>query len=954
MSELQNKLLILLLIMSVGSLNAIKSTVEFKSEKNTSYSTKPLNSRSSQLSPEQITANLSAASKITPEQTHTYASYQTQSHPEYVDLSTLSTMESRVAPEISTNFDTPPLKLEQTLEQIQKTPIQVTNSINLKAITHFDQTAPADYAPSYKNEFMSVPAKFYTKALQKQFPDVSQEDLTTYTNLFLQENSGHYQQKSGLSLFYQNDLTQPIIIKPADIIIDPKQPANSPLQQLYNKISGKPVDNNFDIQINTPILDHIGTGVDYVTSRVTPGVIHNLDQAASNIIEGITTAGDYAHQGITTTGNTIYNIGSNIHEAVSNPQQFVKRTANIAIRQGAAYIKDALTNPLDANAESFIDPETNKAFEDLFHTGAQVGFKAANNYVKDAIAEQGKPKKEGPNPEQDLADAQKIAQQLAEQAMQDGTVVSKLAAEKAAQVVAEKQQSKDTQDAANALLDSALTYGSKAFDEALGLPETVTPETDDITETKNKIIDPNESQAVSFTTKITDDVIKKMGVPEKQVALQRTAGPQASTITNYIIGMFRDSVRAAIKTPEKLKLVIKKIVSTTSYLCGYPPIATVETEMIIDQAFQKAMDKDGMAYAKDNNDFDKKFKSWTGSLITKICDTLGKEAPENIQTVKVIGKKNDSTSPTMTVIYNKNQHTLKSGSITYDGQSYQLDPKNFQFDEATQQASATSPLYSKQSKPTLVSSNIVTPIIRNITDSLRSIDPSTNKFLKSWGDYADEKLTGQVSDGQIKITFDNNDPTKLIQEIRKVAPDLSTMITTTDYTRPNSNEKIKLAGDMSTPIIDIELDSQGQLQSIDVTFDSYLDNKILHANNKTISHNKVTGIYTIRATFDAPAKMEQTGQNAINESIKKLQDRIAPTIINALDSSYGLTSAKTNDLLIKNAIDESVRWLSEPIPTAIQTVIITYDPTSKQFSTLTTKTMSDGKVVKTPLDYPAK
>jgi hypothetical protein len=35
-------------------------------------------------------------------------------------------------------------------------------------------------------------------------------------------------------------------------------------------------------------------------------------------------------------------------------------------------------------------------------------------------------------------------------------------------------------------------------------------------------------------------------------------------------------------------------------------------------------------------------------------------------------------------------------------------------------------------------------------------------------------------------------------------------------------------------------------------------------------------------------------------------------------------------------------------------VIITYDPTSKQFSTLTTKTMSDGKVVKTPLDYPAK
>ncbi len=249
-----------------------------------------------------------------------YRSYNDHpSTPEYIDISQLNLADTST---------------------IKNSAIHSSTGTILKSNAQFDPSAPANYGPDYKNEFMSLPAKFYTKALQKKFPDASPEDISEYTNLYLKKNSGHYEQKGvWTSIFLQNDLTKPISIKPSDIVIDPGMPANSPLQKLYNKISGKPIINDFDMQTDTPYLDAINAHITNLTTQIIP-YISAPDNAARQI-------------------------GDMLHETISSAP---KKAFNSAMRNIAL----STTTPVDPKAPSIFEPETLTVFADVaMHHGIQ-------------------------------------------------------------------------------------------------------------------------------------------------------------------------------------------------------------------------------------------------------------------------------------------------------------------------------------------------------------------------------------------------------------------------------------------------------------------------------------------------------------------------------------------------------------------------------------------------------
>jgi hypothetical protein len=617
-------------------------------------------------------------------------------------------------------------------------------------------------------------------------------------------------------------------------------------------------------------------------------------------------------------------------------QPIAPQAANISVEMALKTIEEYIESPSQEQPqESILTPENQKRAKIVVNKVARKGLAVAKEQLT--------------KPQQEFDPSTDVLWESAskESAIDFGNVVAEKlidTAQNYAENINKPTENNNSQsiwnDTVRQKADTLLTTSADKINETMGLPDT--------TRQFNRADNVLPENAILFTSTITPEIIAKLGVPQKDSTATQAADipVQTKTITDSIVAMFRSSAQALAKTPEGLRSLANQISSAVSYLCGYPPEIMVRAQPILNEAIQQATNKNGLEKSKNDAEFNKRYTSWSGQLITKLCNTVGKEAPEDIQTVLITGESDDPLSPSISIVYNSRSNTFKSGFIVYDGQRYQIDPNNFKPDSSTGKYTITNPLFNKATQQNFLQKQ-VDKTIKNTTSSWYSPDKSTNDLVKAWAEYTDAKLTGQGIDGKITVEFDPKNPKNITQEVTKTAPDVST-ITTKSST---SGKQVKLEGDISTPTIDIQLDAQDNLQSMDVSFNNVVTGATSKASQQAIEFDKNTGIYTITALFELPSEEKLTGLKALQETYQTIKNQIYPTIVNAVSESYGLTNAKHNDPKTKAALNETAKWLLEPVATAMQKVVVTYDPAAKQFTSTATKIMSQGSTVTQSYNY---
>ncbi|MBV8660833.1 MAG: hypothetical protein JO129_01650 [Candidatus Dependentiae bacterium] len=874
MKQLQNKILIIFLITSTQILHAMKGL-----ERN-SVENSPLGYASSLKTPTKV--------EMAAQQTAAH----TSSTPSSINSEETSSIEKTTPGTIFANKPQPSLS-------------DLTQNTSSEKLSGYD--------PLYKNEFMTIRAEFYLKALKEKFPNASEADLENYTTMFLNENYGKYNQKITPGLFWNtnvDDPNNPITVKPGKITNKPTK-SGSELGKLFTSMEQK------EEQVHKQSLE----------SASVPGLIiteaslsnQNL-QRSQSIEAAIQSAAKKLNTALVTnsdlnkllvdlknkmteskTLNDSTTIRINYYVETASEQILALKESGKPVTQ-ADY--EAIMNKMTESILEEVDPTLFGVFDTLFQFGMNLVGQASSSTVS-AISN-----------------------------------------------IASNQYNKAAEPFIKEIEDLVDAWNQKKAKE-----ETASPIK---TETKN------EPNAVPGTIYTNESKTASEPSPETEPAIA------TSDITSYFSNSFKSAAQAIRNSPQALKNFINNVTSTISLVCGLSKGDAAKLQAQGEKEINAIIaDKSSWFYA-DDSQFNNKFYAWIISFIAKLYTLVGKGDPRYTKIIQLEAQSKNPLTPQITLNYNKNSSELDSILVSYNGNSYSIKPpfdlinnvyiiKDIPLLNKPKALSAKGAVYNYTAEEL-----IINPLMEQ-TAAGQALGPQVHEQVK--GAFLIPK--GQTSDGVMTIKFDkatNKVTTQIEKNINQ-----SKVVTTKEYDLTNSTkgkETISIASpqsaDIYAPAIDIVSNPSGgiknllgNLESVKITHTDPISKKSFSfdATSKDIKFDQKTGIYIIDCIVPNDKAVEEPQSIlGLSPELSKRLKALVPKItaiayesgIENLENLYIPATLKNLNPVMYKFVKA---FLLEAIPTQIERVTVQYNPATNVITTDTIKRMSDNKTDSTQRIY---